>query len=69
MGWTAIILALVENAPAIIDSAPKFIAWANSAFKDLSAAYNKPADQVTKEELLARLDRIKALSAQIQAID
>lgn len=69
MGWAEILSLLISNAPAIISTVEEGIEWASKTWTEVKAAYDQPAETITKEQLLAQLDRIKANSARIQAID
>ena len=68
MGWTEILLLLVNNAPAIINTVEEGIEWAAETWAEIQRATGQDASTITKEQLLAQLDRIKANSARIQAI-
>ena len=61
-----IILLLVQNAPTILTTVEEVFAWAQKAWTEISGAIATPADQITKEQLLAHLDKIKSQSADIQ---
>jgi len=68
MGWAEIAILLIQNAPAAIKTFAEGIEWAKQAWTDVQAAYNKPAAEITREELLAHLDQIKRQSEEIQDI-
>lgn len=68
MGWTEIVLILIQNAPTIIKTAEEGLVWATQTWGEVRAAYDQPADSITKEQLLAQLDRIKANSDEIQGM-
>lgn len=64
-----ILALLIQNAPTILKTVEEAIEWASKAWADIKASVDQPAETITKEQLLAQLDRIKANSARIQAID
>lgn len=68
MGWQALIPVLIENAPAIIDTATKFFDWAKATVGSAVEAYNKPAEEITADELLAHIKQIQAQSDEIQSL-
>lgn len=68
MGWIEILTIILTNAPAAIQTVEDGIAWATKTWAEVSAAADKPADQITKEELLAHLAQIKASSDVIQEL-
>jgi hypothetical protein len=59
---------LIANLPAIIDTAPKLLAWINNGYAALLDAWDsdKPS---TPQEIDALIDRIVAKQAAIDAID
>lgn len=48
---------LLANLPAIIDTAPKLVAWINQAFVSLSAAWDssKPSTPAEIDALIAKI--------------
>ncbi len=69
MTWLEILNLILSNAPAIINTVEEGIEWASKTWADVKAAYDQDPSTITKEQLLAQLDRIKGNSAEIQAID
>lgn len=69
MGGVEIALLILQNAPSIISTAEEAFEWGAKTYKAVVAAYDLPADQITKEMLLAKLADIQANSDEIQAID
>lgn len=68
MGWVEILTLLITNAPTIITTVEDGIEWAKTTWTEIKAATDQDASTITKEQLLAQLERIKAASAEIQAI-
>lgn len=69
MTWLEILTLILSNAPTIIRTVEEGIEYATKTWESVKAAYDQPADTITREQLLAQLDRIKASSAEIQAMD
>ncbi len=69
MPWLTVLTLILENAPEIIQTVDDGITWAQKAWTSTKAAYDKPADQITKEELVAHLATIKRSSDLIQGIE
>jgi hypothetical protein len=59
---------ILQNAPTVLQTAEEVFDWATKAWASVKAAYDQPAASITKEQLLAQLDRIKAKSDEIQAL-
>lgn len=64
-----ILALLIQNAPTILKTVEEVIDWASKAWTDIKASLDQPAETITKEQILAQLDRIKANSDRIQAIE
>lgn len=69
MPWLVILTTILENAPEIIQTVDDGIKWADKAWTSTKAAYDKPADQITQEELIAHLKNIGRSSDLIQDAD
>ena len=69
MGWTEILVLLIQNAPAIIQTVEEGIEWAGKTWTEVKAAYDQDPATITKEQLLSALARIKANSDAIQNMD
>ncbi len=59
---------ILQNAPTILKTAEDVFEWGLKTYREVMASINQPAESITKEQLIAQLDRIKANSAAIQAI-
>jgi hypothetical protein len=59
---------LMANLPAIIDTAPKLLAWINRAFVSLSASWDKSKPS-TPEEIDALIALVVKNHLAIQAIE
>lgn len=68
MEWKEILLLILANAPAIIQTVEEALTWAMETWVKIKASYDADPSSITPELLLASLDRIKANSAEIQAI-
>jgi hypothetical protein len=68
MGWIEILTIILTNAPAAIQTVEEGIAWATKTWGETQAAIGKPADQITREELLAHFNQVGNSSAVIQDI-
>ena len=69
MTWLEIISLILKNAPTIISTVEEGLEWAAKTWDSVKVAYNQPANEITREQLLEQLARIKATSDAIQAID
>jgi len=63
-----IAILILENAPSILKTAEEIFAWGMETYKKLQAAWDQPAESITREQLLKQLDEIKATSDQIQKL-
>ncbi len=68
MGWVEVITLLVQNAPAAIQTVKAFTEWASETWEGAQAALNKPAEEITADELLAHIAQIRAQSDEIQRL-
>lgn len=68
MTGAEILILLVQNAPAILATVEDVADWAIKTWASVKASYDQDPSTITKEQLLAQLDRIKAKSDEIQAI-
>jgi hypothetical protein len=71
MEWAAIakqlIPVLIANAPAIITTMSQFFDWAKTTVQGAADAWNKPAEQITADELLAHIQQMNRQQAEIDA--
>lgn len=63
-----IALLILENAPSVLKTAEEVFEWGVKTYQKLQAAWDQPAETVTREQLLKQLDEIKATSDQIQQL-
>lgn len=68
MNWLEIVKLILANAPTVISTVEEGISWVADTWESVKAAYDQPAASITKEQLLAHLEKIAANSAEIQAI-
>ena len=63
-----IIALIVQNAPEAIETAEAVFAYAQHAYAKVVEAYGVPAENITREMVLAVIDKIDLQSAELQNI-